>query len=136
MPRLRIAGFDLRETLNSGQVFHWLEPEPESGEFAGCIGETAVQLSQRGDWLTFQPQHARLEIERYLRLDDGSHERALAAFPPDDEPLQEAVAFCPGLRILRQPAWECLGTFITSSLKQVAHIRQISPRTPPPFWPR
>jgi N-glycosylase/DNA lyase len=30
------------------------------------------------------------------------------------------------LRIIRQPRWECLATFITSSMKQVAHIRQIS----------
>src|SRR6267143_1375354 len=33
---------------------------------------------------------------------------------------------CGGLRIMRQPRWECLATFITSSMKQVAHIRQIS----------
>jgi len=26
----------------------------------------------------------------------------------------------------RQPSWECLGTFITSPMKQVSHIRQIS----------
>jgi len=30
------------------------------------------------------------------------------------------------LRIIRQPKWECLATFICSSMKQVAHIRQIS----------
>jgi N-glycosylase/DNA lyase len=33
---------------------------------------------------------------------------------------------CHGLRIIRQPKWECLATFICSSMKQVAHIRQIS----------
>jgi N-glycosylase/DNA lyase len=27
---------------------------------------------------------------------------------------------------MRQPRWECLATFITSSMKQVAHIRQMS----------
>jgi N-glycosylase/DNA lyase len=30
------------------------------------------------------------------------------------------------MRIIRQPAWECIATFITSSMKQVAHIAQIS----------
>ena len=40
--------------------------------------------------------------------------------------MQSAAAFCRGLRIMRQPRWECLATFITSSMKQVAHIRQIS----------
>ncbi|MEY2480424.1 MAG: N-glycosylase/DNA lyase [Verrucomicrobiota bacterium] len=37
-----------------------------------------------------------------------------------------AREFCRGLRIIRQPEWECLATFICSSMKQVAHIRQIS----------
>jgi N-glycosylase/DNA lyase len=37
-----------------------------------------------------------------------------------------AVEFCRGLRIIRQPPWECLATFLTSSLKQVQHIRAIS----------
>jgi len=37
-----------------------------------------------------------------------------------------ALAFCRGLRMIRQPAWECLATFITSSMKQVTHIRQMS----------
>ena len=40
--------------------------------------------------------------------------------------MRAARNFCAGLRIIRQPQWECLATFITSSMKQVAHIRQIS----------
>src|SRR5690606_21316290 len=53
-------------------------------------------------------------------------EAIVATFPADDEPLRRAIAWCPGLRLLRQPKWECLGTFITSSLKQVPHIRKMS----------
>jgi N-glycosylase/DNA lyase len=40
--------------------------------------------------------------------------------------MSVARDFCRGLRIIRQPKWECLATFICSSMKQVAHIRQIS----------
>src|SRR5207249_317209 len=40
--------------------------------------------------------------------------------------MDAARQFCRGLRIIRQPKWECLATFICSSMKQVAHIRQIS----------
>ena len=40
--------------------------------------------------------------------------------------MNSARLFCCGLRIIRQPKWECLATFICSSMKQVAHIRQIS----------
>ncbi|MEA3186349.1 MAG: N-glycosylase/DNA lyase, partial [Chthoniobacter sp.] len=45
---------------------------------------------------------------------------------PRDPAMRAARDFCSGLRLIRQPAWECLATFITSSMKQVAHIRQIS----------
>ena len=45
---------------------------------------------------------------------------------PKDPVMNAARDFCHGLRIIRQPKWECLATFICSSMKQVAHIRQIS----------
>ena len=45
---------------------------------------------------------------------------------PKDPVMNAARDFCRGLRIIRQPKWECLATFICSSMKQVAHIRQIS----------
>jgi N-glycosylase/DNA lyase len=45
---------------------------------------------------------------------------------PDDPFMNSARLFCRGLRIIRQSKWECLATFICSSMKQVAHIRQIS----------
>jgi N-glycosylase/DNA lyase len=61
----------------------------------------------------------------YLGLD---HDLAKIrkTLPKGDRHLRRALKYAPGLRILRQPHWECLASFITSSLKQVAHIRQIS----------
>lgn len=47
-------------------------------------------------------------------------------WPVEDQHLAAALAYARGLRVCRQPEWECLATFITSSMKQVAHIRQIS----------
>jgi N-glycosylase/DNA lyase len=40
--------------------------------------------------------------------------------------MNDARDFCRGLRIIRQPKWECLATFIASTRKKVAHIRGIS----------
>ena len=61
---------------------------------------------------------------KYFSLDHPL-EAIYAAFPSDPF-SRAALATCRGLRILRQPQWECLATFITSPMKQVAHIRQIS----------
>jgi N-glycosylase/DNA lyase len=63
-------------------------------------------------------------VARYFALDHPLAE-ICDAFPKD--PVMNAARdFCRGLRVIRQPQWECLATFICSSMKQVAHIRQIS----------
>ncbi len=121
--RVKAPDFDLEGTLDSGQVFHW--EAIEGAWFAGFIGDTAVRLRAQGDELEIEPAGAVGEVRRYFRLDED-HGAVLASFPSADEVLGRAVAFCPGLRLVRQRPWECLATFITSSLKQVAHIRQIS----------
>src|SRR5204863_6016906 len=63
-------------------------------------------------------------IRNYFALDHPL--RQIRRSFPNDPVMRAACDFCPGLRIIRQPRWECLATFITSSMKQVAHIRQIS----------
>ena len=63
-------------------------------------------------------------VAHYFSLDHPLAE--ICASFPDDPVMQAASSYCRGLRIIRQPRWECLATFITSSMKQVAHIRQIS----------
>ncbi len=123
--------FDLAMTLDSGQVFHW----EECGEgYVGAIADMAVYVEQRGNVLkvrggetpTRSPQRRRLSrmVANYFALDHPLAE-ICAAFP-DDQIMEAARNFCRGLRIIRQPKWECLATFICSSMKQVAHIRQIS----------
>jgi N-glycosylase/DNA lyase len=123
--------FDLALTLDSGQTFHW---EKESLGFVGAIGERAVYVEQRGSVLQVRegepPSRGSRRpalpgiIARYFALDHPLAE--ISASLPDDPTMQAALGYCRGLRIMRQPRWECLATFITSSMKQVAHIRQIS----------
>lgn len=116
--------FDLPSTLQSGQAFHWHEWE---GGFAGLIGDEPVFLSQP-ETGTLQCTRGMAEmVSPYLGLDHDM-DKITASFPPSDDVLGRAIAWCPGLRLLRQPQWECLATFITSSLKQVPHIRRISLR--------
>jgi N-glycosylase/DNA lyase len=112
--------FDLAMTLNSGQVFHW---EKTGDGFVGTIGDKPVYLEQRGNSLLVSGSDERL-IRTYFALDHPLSE--ICASFPNDSVMRAARDFCRGLRIIRQPKWECLATFICSSMKQVAHIRQIS----------
>lgn len=118
--RIAAPEFDLARTLDSGQVFHW----EECGDgFAGAIGRQGVYVEQRGDGIFFGGVSAKV-IAHYFALDHPLAE--IRCSFPTDPTMCAARDFCQGLRIIRQPHWECLATFITSSMKQVAHIRQIS----------
>lgn len=125
---LAVDSFDLAATLNSGQVFHWHQETGEKGKgtvFKGLIGDMPVTLEQPEPGTLLVHEGDAAVVARYLALDHDlkAMHRTL---PKGDKHLRRALKFAPGIRIMRQPEWECLATFITSSLKQVAHIRQIS----------
>ena len=129
--RIRAPDFNLEQTLNSGQVFHW---EKARRGFVGTIGDRALCLEQCGESLKVRfggtPKPARETralpgiVTRYFALDHPLG--TICDSFPKDPVMNAARDFCHGLRIIRQPQWECLATFICSSMKQVAHIRQIS----------
>ncbi len=111
---------DLALTLGCGQVFHWRR---DGAVWTGAIGEVPVRVEQRGGELDVAPG-SEAAVREYFALNHPLAE-IYASFPRDDA-MCAALAACRGLRIVRQPAWECLATFITSAMKQVAHIAQIS----------
>ena len=135
--------FDLAMTLDSGQVFHW---EKIGNGFVGTIGDEPIYVEQTGDVLKVRmeggapatPGSRRATeagsqelappvvelVRRYFALDHPLAE--ICASFPNDPIMDAARKSCRGLRIIRQPKWECLATFICSSMKQVEHIRQIS----------
>jgi N-glycosylase/DNA lyase len=119
MTEIVAPDFDLAITLNSGQVFHW---ERQGDGFMGTIGDRAVYAEQCDDLLATNGDEEL--VRHYFALDHPLAE--ICGSFPNDSAMNAAREFCRGLRILRQPKWECLATFICSSMKQVAHIRQIS----------
>jgi len=131
MIEISAPDFDLAMTLNSGQVFHW---QKAGNGFIGAIGNNPLYVEQRGQVLNargtgeeldgFKPSSLPQLVSNYFALDHPLAQ-ICASFPAN--PIMTAARdFCRGLRIIRQPKWECLATFICSSMKQVAHIRQIS----------
>jgi N-glycosylase/DNA lyase len=112
--------FDLAATLGCGQVFHWVR---EGEGWLGVIGAQPVFAEQRGARLLVGADVVDA-ARHYFALDHPLAE-IYATFPADPS-MSAALGYCRGMRLVRQPAWECLATFITSSMKQVAHIAQIS----------
>lgn len=112
--------FDLARTLHSGQIFHAM---PDGTGWQVLVGDISLSVTQTGNTLRVPARH--IELARHYLALDHPLESIYASFPTDPFSVA-ALASCRGLRILRQPLWECLGTFITSPMKQVAHIRQMS----------
>jgi N-glycosylase/DNA lyase len=120
---LECPEFDLAMTLESGQTFHWT---PLDGGYTGCIGDQAYHLRQEGTRLHYRGGNGEA-LWNYFALDhDLEAIRASCAGHAAVHGVHEAAVACRGLRIMRQPHWECLASFILSPMKQVAHIRQMS----------
>ncbi len=117
---LETPDFSLQLTLESGQVFH---TEQDGDIWKILFGRDLLTLRQIGDRLEIL-SGSEEGVGCYFALDHPMSS-IYASFPADAY-SQDALSQCRGMRILRQPAWECLATFITSSMKQVAHIRQMS----------
>jgi len=120
---LASRNYDLAATLDSGQAFRW---RPTGSAWEGVVANKWVRLEKKKNDIlatTAGPEQDWLWLEGYLQtsvdLDD-----ILATFP-DDAPMRQAVAACPGLRLLKQEKWECLASFILSSTKQILQIRQV-----------
>jgi N-glycosylase/DNA lyase len=112
--------FDLRQTLTCGQVFHW---RPRGDGWIGVVGREPVRIEQCGPKLKINREAE--EVARHYFALDHDLEEIYRTFPTDPA-MTTALASCRGLRIVRQPPWECLATFITSAMKQVPHIAKIS----------
>lgn len=124
------GGISLRETLESGQSYLW---EPVNGELYSdtppewyeiALEDTIVRVRQNGtdlEWVgTGNPRH---HLNRLLRLDDDLDE--IYHKFPDQDLLTEAVDRYRGLRIVRDPPFPCLISFICSTQMRVERIHSM-----------
>jgi N-glycosylase/DNA lyase len=113
--RIKVCDFDLAATLECGQAFRW-QRGPD-GWFRGVVDGRRLRVRQVDGALEG-------DVDPHYFALDVSLAKIVATFP-DDEPLRAAVRNHWGLRVLRQQPWETLASFIASSTKQIAQIRQI-----------
>ena len=121
---LLVSDYDLDATMTSGQVFAW---ENLENGWVGVVDGNWARLQAFAGGIravTASPQRDWTWLKHFLQTEVNLRELQ-ATFPVDDPHLNTAVTTCHGLRLLRQPPWECLASFILSSTKQIVQIRQI-----------
>ena len=111
--------FSLDQTLGCGQVFRW--DRADDGWWYGVIGERVIRIRQVGTRLTFKGAPASF-ITRYFSLDVDL--LPILTSIDRDSFIHTAISQCTGLRLIRQPKWECLVSYICSTNSNIPTIRR------------
>ncbi len=110
--------FRLDLTLTCGQVFGWVQ---EGGWWYGLGEGIPLRIRQEPERLIFEGAPERT-VRTYFQL-DLDLEGVLQTLRTD--PLMEsAIQRCRGLRIVRQPAWDCLAAYICSTCSSIPMIER------------
>ena len=97
----------------------------DTDEYELIAGDKYLRLSQSGDEISFYCGEDEFENfwENYFDL--GTDYGAIAELVDErDEYLKNAVESCGGMRILRQPLWETIISFIISQQNNIPRIRR------------
>jgi N-glycosylase/DNA lyase len=137
------GGFDLQATLECGQSYLWRradgrmyeEPNAAGGDarYHVALPSTAtetnepevIRLRQVDDALEWEAStpNASARLEELLRLDDDLE--AILAATPDDPLIERAYEAYRGLRLVRDPPFASLVSFICSAQMRVARIHEM-----------
>ena len=113
---------DLKLTLmDSAQCFRWTEAD---GRFGAAFEGGPVWLWRTDAGVEAEGAFDPARLRHYLDLD---RDYAVLALEYAHIPAaREAIALFPGLRVLNQPPWEALISFILSANNNVTRIRQLT----------
>ncbi|MCL1941326.1 MAG: hypothetical protein FWG09_05225 [Synergistaceae bacterium] len=121
--------FSLSQTLDCGQSFRWKVYNGVGGTdpYGGMVGDDFVFITQRDEnTIVFHdtdlPSFDRLwKVYFDLERDYGSLQNIFAR----DAVLSKALKFCGGIRVLRQPRWETLCSYIISQNNNIPRIKSL-----------
>jgi N-glycosylase/DNA lyase len=111
--------FSLDQTLGCGQVFRW--NRKPGGFWTGIVNEHIIRIRQDDCKLRFTGAPAEF-IREYFSLDTDLEE--ILSSIDRDPVIHAAIERCTGLRLVRQPAWECTVSYICSTNSNIPTIRK------------
>jgi N-glycosylase/DNA lyase len=111
--------FSLDATLGCGQVFRW--DRTADGWWYGVAGTRVMKIRQDGNRLTYAGAPASF-VRDYFSLDTDLC--AVLESIDTDPFIHAAIMRHRGLRLVRQPPWECTVSYICSTNSNIPTIRR------------
>jgi N-glycosylase/DNA lyase len=111
--------FNLDVTLACGQVFRW--DRNADGWWYGVVGNRVIKICQDGTKLTFEGAPGSF-IRHYFSL-DLDLDTILSSIDCDPF-IHQSIRNNRGLRLVRQPPWECTISYICSTNSNIPTIRR------------
>ena len=111
----------LDPTLGCGQAHRWRKQE--DGSWQGIIKNNVITMCQTPQGVSFTGGSPE-DVKEYLRADDDL-EMIIDSISKADPYVARLSSKCPGLRILKQPEWECLGTYLLATNVNVKRLAKM-----------
>ncbi len=122
-----LGRFSLADTLDCGQAFRW---QRDNNRWSCIVAERYIQTEQLGDDSFIIYNQTADDVMEFwgdyfdIFRDYESIMKKITA----NSIIKDAVDFCGGIRILRQPEWETLCSFIISQNNNIPRIKGIIER--------
>lgn len=121
MRSLQVKNFSIIDTLECGQTFCWVK-EGE-GYINADIGQV-VYVEQRGDLLLYDTSESNVDLSKLFRLNDPLDQ--IHQEITRDGIMKKSIDFAPNLRVINDPFFPCLVSFLCSVWKNVPAIRSMT----------
>lgn len=118
MKTIDAESFSLDDTLGCGQSFSWVR-EGE-GYINADVGQV-IYVEQDGTKVRYRTSSHPAPVAEMLGMRDPID--VIVSEISRDEIMRQAIDFAPGLRIVRDPFYPCLVSFICSIWKNIPAIR-------------
>ncbi|MDF1538211.1 MAG: hypothetical protein P1Q69_04855 [Candidatus Thorarchaeota archaeon] len=123
MKELKVSNFSLKDTIECGQTFCWVS-EGE-GYVNADIGQ-AVYVEQKGNTLYWESSGSGISLSHLFRLKDPLLD--IQREIQKDRFMKNCISFAPGLRIINDPIFPCLVSFLCATWKNIPAIKTLVQR--------
>ncbi|MFW9957372.1 MAG: DNA-3-methyladenine glycosylase family protein [Candidatus Odinarchaeota archaeon] len=121
MKHISVERFSLVDTIECGQTFTWIR---ENEGYVNTDFGQVIYVEQRENTLFYETSRSdSVPLKEMFRLDDPLDE--IQREIRRDGVMHESIAFAPNLRIINDPFFPCLISFICSTCKNIPAIHRM-----------